>query len=136
VVSDWRSREIPNWLNAAIALGAIPFWYVTSVGLWPGVAVHLGVALAVFGLFAGAFAIGWMGGGDVKLLGAVALWLSPVAVLQLIVIMSLAGGVLTVAMAIRHRLARHTGALEIPYGIAIAFGGFWLISERFLNQFV
>jgi prepilin peptidase CpaA len=38
-------------------------------------------------------------------------------------------------MLIRHRIARPGGELEIPYGIAIAFGGFWLISERFLNQF-
>ena len=28
------------------------------------------------------------------------------------------------------------GQPEIPYGIAIAFGGFWLIGERILNQFV
>jgi prepilin peptidase CpaA len=49
--------------------------------------------------------------------------------------MSIAGGLLTVAMLIRQRIARPGGELEIPYGIAIAFGGFWLISERFLNQF-
>ena len=44
-------------------------------------------------------------------------------------------GALTLAMLIRHKLARHAGQLEIPYGVAIAFGGLWLISERFLNQF-
>ena len=136
VVTDWRKREIPNWLNAAIALGAIPFWYATGVSLWPDVAVHVGVAAAVFAFFAAAFALGWMGGGDVKLLGALALWLSWPAVVQLLFIMSIAGGVLTLAMAIPHRLARRTAALEIPYGIAIAFAGFWLIGERFLNQFV
>jgi prepilin peptidase CpaA len=136
VVTDWRSREIPNWLNAAIALGAIPYWYASGVSWWPGVAIHVAVALGVFLIFAGAFVIGQMGGGDVKLLGALALWLSPVAVMQLLVIMSLAGGVLTLALFIPHRLAKRTAALEIPYGIAIAFAGFWLIGERFLNQFV
>jgi prepilin peptidase CpaA len=76
-----------------------------------------------------------MGGGDVKLVAALALWLPPGAVLKLLVIMSLAGGLLTLAMVIRHRLMKPGGELEIPYGIAIAFAGFWLISERFLNQF-
>jgi prepilin peptidase CpaA len=38
-------------------------------------------------------------------------------------------------MFVRHRLARRTEKLEIPYGVAIAFGGLWLISERFLNHF-
>jgi prepilin peptidase CpaA len=136
VVTDWRSREIPNWLNAAIALGAVPFWWTTGEMLWPGVAIHLGVAAAVFAVFALAFVIGQMGGGDVKLLGALALWLPWPAVVQLLVIMSIAGGVLTLALAIPHRLAKRTAALEIPYGIAIAFAGFWLIGERFLNQFV
>jgi prepilin peptidase CpaA len=49
--------------------------------------------------------------------------------------MSLAGGALTLAMFVRHRLAGRAGKLEIPYGVAIAFGGLWLISERFLNHF-
>ena len=133
---DWRSRIIPNWLNGAIALGAIPFWIATGVGLWPGVAAHLAVAAAVFAVFAIAFHLGMMGGGDVKMLAAIALWLPWQAVVQLVVIMSLAGGALTLAMALRHRLSRAEGALEIPYGIAIAFAGLWLLGEPFLNQFV
>jgi prepilin peptidase CpaA len=135
-VFDWRSRMIPNWLNAAIALLALPFWWASGVALWPGVAIELGIALAVLLVFAFAFQLGLMGGGDVKMLAALALWLPPAAVLQLLVIMSVAGGVLTVAMLIPHRIARKAEQLEIPYGIAIAFAGFWLISERILNQFV
>jgi prepilin peptidase CpaA len=133
---DWRSRTIPNWLNAAIALLAIPYWWASGLGLWPGVAAEIGVALALLVVFAFAFQLGLMGGGDVKMLAALALWLPPLAVLQLLVIMSVAGGVLTIAMLIPHRIARSAGQPEIPYGIAIAFAGFWLISERFLNQFV
>jgi prepilin peptidase CpaA len=37
------------------------------------------------------FSFGWMGGGDVKLLTALALWLPWQAVIMLLVIMSLAG---------------------------------------------
>ncbi len=132
---DLKSRTIPNRLNLAIALLAIPFWWASGLALWPEIALQIGLAALVFGLFAIAFAIGAMGGGDVKLIGAVALWLPWPAVLVLLFIMSLAGGALTAAMLVRHRLARKQGRPEIPYGVAIAFGGLWLISERFLYQF-
>jgi prepilin peptidase CpaA len=105
---DWRSRTIPNWLNGAIAVLAIPFWWATGLALWPDVALHVAVAAALFALFA----------------------------IKLLLIMSVAGGVLTIAMLIPHRMAKAAGQPEIPYGIAIAFAGFWLISERILNQFV
>jgi prepilin peptidase CpaA len=132
---DLRTRTIPNRLTLAIALLAIPFWLATRLALWPDVALQIGVAFLVLGLFAIAFALGAMGGGDVKLVGAVALWLPWQAVLALLVIMSLVGGVLTLVMFIHHRLAKNQHRLEVPYGVAIAFGGLWLISQRFLYQF-
>jgi prepilin peptidase CpaA len=133
---DWKSRTIPNWLNGAIALLAIPFWWSTDLALWPDIVLQIGIAAALFALFALAFHFGAMGGGDVKMIAAVALWLSPPAVIKLLMIMSVAGGVLTIALLIPHRIAKTAGQPEIPYGIAIAFAGLWLISERFLNQFV
>lgn len=134
-VLDLRSRNIPNGLNLAIALLALPFWWATGLDVWPDMALQAGVAALVFGAFAIAFALGGMGGGDVKLLGALALWLPWQAVIFLLVIMSLAGGVLTLAMVIRQRLARKEGRPEIPYGVAIAFAGLWMIGQRFLYQF-
>ena len=134
-IGDWRERIIPNWLNGAIALGAIPFWWASGLSLWPDVALQVGVALAVLFVFFIAFQLGQMGGGDVKMLFALALWLPPAAVLQLIMIMAIAGGVLTIALLIPHRMLKTAGNPEIPYGIAIAFGGLWLIGERFLNHF-
>ena len=132
---DLRSRTIPNWLNAAIALLAVPFWWSVGLSLWPDVALQVGVAAIVFLLFAGAFYLGAMGGGDVKMVAALALWLPWMAVIQLLIIMAIAGGLLTIAMLIRHRIKQSENELEIPYGVAIAFGGFWLISERILNHF-
>ena len=132
---DLRSRTIPNGLNLAVALLAIPFWWTIGLPLWPDVAVHVAVAAGVFALFAILFALGAMGGGDVKLVAAVALWLPWQAVVMLLVLMSLAGGVLTLAMVARRKLAQGRDPLEIPYGVAIAFGGLWLIGQRFLYQF-
>ncbi|MGQ0559119.1 MAG: A24 family peptidase [Sphingosinicella sp.] len=133
--TDLWSRTIPNGLTAAIAVLALPFWWATGLPLWPDAALQVGVALLVFGLFALAFACGAMGGGDVKLVGALALWLPWQSVLVLLVIMSLAGGVLTLAMLAHSRLIRAREKLEIPYGVAIACGGLWLIGQRFLYQF-
>jgi len=135
-IGDWRTRTIPNWLNGLIALLAIPFWWSIGLSLWPGVALQIGLALAVFSLFAIAFRFGAMGGGDVKMAAALALWLPFAGVVKLLAVMSIAGGVLTLAMVAAHRMAKASGQPEIPYGIAIAFGGFWLIGERILNQFV
>ena len=134
-VGDWRTRTIPKWLNAAIALGAIPYWWAIGLSLWPDVALQIAVAFGVLLLFFVAFQLGQMGGGDVKMLFALALWLPPMGVFQLIMIMAIAGGVLTIAMLIPHRLLKTAGNPEIPYGIAIAFAGLWLIGERFLNHF-
>lgn len=135
-IGDWRTRIIPNELNGAIALLAIPFWWANGLLFWPDVAIQVGVALLIVLLFSVPLHFGWMGGGDVKLLAALALWLPWGATLYLVAIMSLAGGALTLAMAIVHHLSKSVGRPEIPYGIAIAFAGLWLIGERFLNQFV
>lgn len=135
VIGDMRARRIPNWLNIAIALTAIPFWWLSGLEPWPDMALQIGIAAAVFLAFALAFAMGAMGGGDVKLVAALALWLPPLAVVKLLIVMSIAGGVLTLVMLVRHRIGKAKGRLQIPYGVAIAFAGLWLIGERYLNQF-
>src|SRR3546814_11413410 len=74
-ISDIRSRTISNELNAAMALLAIPFWIASGLALWPDLPIQFGSAFLVFLLFAGLFAIGAIGGGDVKMIGAVMLWI-------------------------------------------------------------
>jgi len=134
-VVDIRTRTIANGLNLAIALMAPLFWYATGVDLWPDAAIRVAVAVAVFLLLALAFYVGAMGGGDVKLAGALALWFAPGDTLLLIVLMSLAGGVLTLIVMIEHKYKKTEGRPEVPYGVAIAFGGMWLLAQRFLNHF-
>ena len=134
-VWDLKKREIPHAIVIAVALLSLPFWWVSGLPLWPDVALQIGVALLVFGVFAAMFAFGWMGGGDVKLLAALVLWLPWQAVIMLMVIMSFAGGVLTVGTVLWSRVRNPSATPEIPYGVAIAFAGLWLISERLFNQF-
>jgi hypothetical protein len=48
--------------------------------------------------------------------------------------MSLAGGVLTIIVMIEHKIKKNEGRPEVPYGVRIAFGGLWLLAQRFLNH--
>ena len=132
---DTRTFTISNRLNAGIALGAPLFWWASGMPFWPGAAVQLGMAVAVFGVLAVAFFIGMMGGGDVKLAAALALWFGPVGTLHFLVWMSIAGGLLTIGLMMAHRVRQMPGRPEIPYGVAIAIGAWVILAQRFLNQF-
>jgi prepilin peptidase CpaA len=121
--TDIRRRQIDNWLTAAIALGAPAFWWAAGLSLWPDVVMMVGVALLAFVALAGLFALKLMGGGDVKLLTALALWLAPMSFVKLLVIMSLIGGVLTILMAMWHFTVTRRRDAKIPYGVAIAAAG-------------
>ncbi|HUD28358.1 MAG TPA: prepilin peptidase [Novosphingobium sp.] len=97
-VTDLRRREINNWLNMSIALAA-PLWWL-AMGLGPmAIAFQLGLAAVTFVVACLLFATGQMGGGDVKLLGALALWFTPSSFMDLVVLMALVGGGGSIAMA-------------------------------------
>ena len=130
--TDLRSRKIANWLNAGIALAAPLFWWANGLSLWPDVALQLAVAAGTFAVLAGLFALGAMGGGDVKLLGALALWIAPWAFLNLLIVMSLVGGVLTLLFGAWHVARRRREKLAIPYGVAIAMAGLWTLSTAYV----
>ena len=134
-VGDVRTFNIPNGLNATIAIAAPLFWWASGVAFWPDGALRFGIALAVFAALAAAFYAGMMGGGDVKMAAATALWLPPLEVVDFLMIMALAGGAVTLIALARHRLVSRQGRPEVPYGVAIAFAGLWLIGARYLNQF-
>lgn len=132
---DMRTFTISNRMNLAIALLAPLYWWSISLPLWPDVAIQLAVAAGVFTLLALAFYTGMMGGGDVKLAAALALWFSPLSTLRFLVVMSVAGGVLTLVILLIHRVRGKQGRPEIPYGVAIAIGALAILTQRFLNQF-
>jgi prepilin peptidase CpaA len=132
-IEDARVREIANWKTAALALLAPLWWWASGIAPWPDLAVQIGVAALVFGLFVLAFSFGQMGGGDVKLIGALALWLPPAPLLWMLVVMSLVGGVITCVLLVEARLRRSTGQIEIPYGVAIAIAGLLAIREPIFN---
>lgn len=133
--TDLKGRVIEHWTTGAIAALAPLYWWSTGYALWPDVAIQIGIALAVFAVFTGIYMTGAMGGGDVKLLGALALWLPAVPLFTMLFVMAIAGGIISLLFYVVHKIRKNNGVLEIPYGVAIALAGLWVISERYLNQF-
>ena len=93
---------------------------------------QLGIAALTFAICAGLFALRAMGGGDVKLLAALALWITPAWFLKLIFMMSLLGGLLTVVLATWHGARGRRERLAIPYGVAISAAGLWALASQFM----
>lgn len=134
-VTDIRSRIISNRLNIAIAALAPLYWLASGIPAWPDMALQIALGIAIFGVFAALFALGLMGGGDVKLLAAVALWFPWQAIGLLLLIMAMIGGIVTVVTVVHHRLSRRLGQPEVPYGVAISLAAMWLVGQRFVYHF-
>lgn len=134
-IEDVRQRTIANWKNATIALLAPVWWWANGLAFLPDMAMQLGVAVAIFALFVGAFAIGQMGGGDVKLIGALALWLPVQPLVWMLIVMSIGGGLITMLMVIDRWRHGGRGAVETPYGVAIAIAGLISLREPLFNPF-
>lgn len=124
-VTDLRRREIDNWLNAAIALAAPLYWLASGLG-WAAVAFQIGLALVTFIAACALFAMRQMGGGDVKLLTAIALWFVPGSFGQLIVMMAVIGGAASVGMAV-FNMQRQPGE-AVRDGLSTAAATLWVMA--------
>ncbi len=126
LITDARRYIIPNWTVLAVIL-----LYFMAFFLLPG-RINL-----LSGIYAGlgCFAVGYlifilriMGGGDVKLISALALWTGLETLLDFIFLTAIIGGVLTILLLIIRRIKRSSASLPrllrkgqpVPYGIAIA----------------
>lgn len=131
--TDIRSRTIPNEVNLAIALLAIGWWFVCGLPFWPGIGIRIAVAIVVFVIFALMFALRMMGGGDVKMIAALALWLPFASLMTMLTVMALSGGIITLFLLARHRWRPNENRPQVPYGIAIAIGGLWVSGNGLLT---
>lgn len=135
---DLRTLHIENGLSIAIAaLFAAWALFGLASGTFPLSAIGLSIACAT-GLFAAgaaAFAAGMMGGGDVKLLAAVALFAGPAQILDLLLVTAVAGALLGIAVLAGAPIGPVSGPGEaalrrrLPYGPAIAVGGLWVATR-------
>lgn len=104
-VTDLRSRTIANRLNLAIALAAPLYWVAVGYS-WVDLVFMLGQTALTFVFCTVLFAARQMGGGDVKLLTALALWFPPLAFFELVFMMAVLGGGASVAMALANMQRR------------------------------
>ena len=88
-LTDIRARRVPNQLSALVALIGL-----CSRAAGGGLLLSLLAAVAVFGVLYLFWLRGWLGGGDVKLLAACVLAVPAGAVGDLLLAVSLSGGIL------------------------------------------
>jgi prepilin peptidase CpaA len=124
-ISDARHYRIPNWLNAMIALTFVVSELSHSSS---GTELMMHLAAAALVLLGGfiLFSLNLFGGGDVKLITALALWTGFAALPRFILLTTLAGGVLALLLLILRWLRAGRGNKidsRVPYGIAIAVAG-------------
>jgi prepilin peptidase CpaA len=144
LAAAWRdvvARIIPDPLVLLLALLGL----AGRLALGWGAALEATLAaLLLFGILLACAMRGWLGGGDVKLAGALTLGLSPEATWDFVTATALAGGLLGLVYLNGHRLAPRLAsagaarplarilAVEawrlrrggpLPYGVAIAAGG-------------
>ena len=97
-VTDLRSRRIPNLLTFGAAVAGIVFHALVPGGeSATGAALGWLVGVAVFLI---PFALGGLGGGDVKLLGALGAWLGPAGIVWAALYTGVAGGIMAVVVAL------------------------------------
>lgn len=134
-ITDLRHRKITNRLTGAIALAAPLFWWASGLPVWPGVAIQLALAVGWFFLGAVLFKIGQMGGGDVKLFTALALWLEPELFVMVTLLTMIVNGFATLIVWRGVRRARRQGqkveARSTPYGVSAALVMLVMFSVRY-----
>jgi prepilin peptidase CpaA len=154
-VTDIRRRRIPNLLVlTGLLLGALLNF--RAAGL-EGLGASLAGAALGLALLLPFYALGGMGAGDVKLLAALGALLGPGDLLRAALAAAVAGGILALALAIRHgrlaetfrnlgRLLAHWASagvtplpelrlanprmLKIPYAVPLAAGACILVLSR------
>jgi prepilin peptidase CpaA len=130
--SDLLTMKIPNQLTLGVAIAYIAIALTIQIPA-AVIGLHLACGALVLAVTFGMFCMGWMGGGDAKLAAATALWFGWSMVLEYLLLASVLGGALTLAILfarkfplpaplIRHAwIARlHDRKTGIPYGIALA----------------
>lgn len=144
-LQDFRAMRIANWVSIAITAGFVLF----SVTHWSHVnfSMHLLIAAVIFVITYGFWLLGWLGGGDVKLLTAVGLWIGPAYAVPFIVYLAVLSSLLSIGLIIVRRATRDkdlsgrspsvqriasiaaTGAC--PYGIPISLAAFATLPRLF-----
>ena len=145
-LSDYKSLRIPNWVSVAL-LGLFAV-HAPTLGTLPEVFSHVAAGAIVLAGAAFMYAHGWLGGGDVKLLGALATWAGFDQVLEFTALTGLIGALLGAALIGLQRITFYYPAISwpaiferplgwakqgvCPYGLAISAAALICLPKVFL----
>jgi prepilin peptidase CpaA len=122
---DLRSRRIPNWLTLSLILSGFAQSFTWAHTVMPGSSA-LGF-LTGFGLTFTFFALGAMGGGDVKLLAGLGAWLGPIPTLVVFGIEAVLGMLFVLSQAActgrLTRLFQNSTVIAMNFAAASDAGG-------------
>ncbi|MBB4235281.1 A24 family peptidase [Rhizobium esperanzae] len=134
--SDLFTMTIPNRISLILIASFVILAPLSGLGLGE-IGMHLAAAAIVFTAGFALFAFNVMGGGDAKLLSATALWFGlNESLLFLMTDVAAIGGLITLLILLVRTQSNTILAIglpvpnsvllakKIPYGIAIAIGGF------------
>jgi prepilin peptidase CpaA len=137
---DLLTMTIPNRIS--IVLACAFFIAAPLAGLTPEQwANHFAAAGIVLVAGIGMFAIGWLGGGDAKLMTVAALWIGLADLVVYMAVVTILGGILALAILAYRRLPAtalpgptwamklHETGTGMPYGLAIAGAALWIYPE-------
>lgn len=130
VYFELRNNTIPN---AVTYPGILAGLLIAVLFRRHDILNYLSAFALAFGVFYAFNLLGWIGGGDVKLMAMIGMLMGLRFLLHALVYISLAGGLAAIAVA-AYRLVRRKplrGA-TIPYGTAIVAGTYVCILERIL----
>ncbi|MEP1444111.1 MAG: prepilin peptidase [Hyphomicrobiales bacterium] len=130
--SDLKAYTLPNFISLLLMAGFVIVMLVLQPPL-SAIGWHIGVGAILFVIGFLMFATGLFGGGDVKVIAALGLWLGPVNVLPFLTLMAIFGGVLALTLIVFRKIkipdhwlkhsaiaGLHSKEEGIPYGVAIA----------------
>ena len=148
-ITDVARYEIPNWVSGVLVIGYLFIAVLKGAGIGQ-LSMHVAAGAVVFAIGAVLFYFKAFGGGDVKLLAASAVWVGWQDLLPYLIVVALAGGVVTLLLIGFHWVNKFVGRVNdpltaeggaawikrllspdkgVPYGVAIGLAGLLIFSS-------
>jgi prepilin peptidase CpaA len=134
---DFLTMTIPNRISLALLAGFAVAAPVAGFSL-EMIAMHFAAFSVILAIGIVMFSLGWLGGGDAKLMAAASLWIGFEHLVPYFAYVAVSGGALAIIMLLYRRvpavmLPGHEWAMRLhdndkgmPYGLAIAAAAMWI----------
>ena len=146
-ICDITTFTIPNRVSYGLAALFVPF---AALGLdRTAVLLHAGLGLFVLLICLGFWKLKWLGGGDVKFLAAVSLWMGPQGILPFMLLLTAISACLVWLLrfarqrnpivqasgwpAVVKQMVQKAEENAIPYGLPTAIAALAVMLEKFVD---